>query len=172
MNRIWRLVLCANLAEKRDIVGSFVAAAATLFLFFAVLGSFTANSLSAENAINESWDLATSATYGHKVDEFGVLGDDGLLVSWVDPRTFKGTCAIYRRCDFVKLASMVACPSGYLIDVQILDKDDGVLSKSTLEQTIVPVGSIHLLEVDYRKVPKGGAILLVGASCSERFPKL
>jgi hypothetical protein len=172
VKRICRLVIWANLAEQRDKAGSAVAAAATLFLFLVVLGSVTANWLRDENAISESWDIATSQTYGHRVDDFGVLGGDGLLVAWVDPRTFKGTCSIYSRCHFVRLASMVACPSGFLIDVQILDKDEGVLSKSKLEQTIVPVGSIQLLEVDYRTVPQGGAILLVGASCSERFPKL
>jgi hypothetical protein len=165
-------VLWANLAVKRDKVCSIVAAAATLFMFVAVLGGFTTNSLKVENAINESWDLATSQTYGHRVDDFGVLGDDGLLVEWVDPATFKGSCSIYSRCHFVKLASMVSCEHGYLIDVQILDKNDVALSNARLSQTIVPVGSITVLEVDYRNVPKNGAILLVGAGCAASFPSI
>lgn len=165
-------MLWVNLAERRDKALSIVAAAATLFLFLGVLGSFTANSLKAENAINESWDLATSQTYGHKLDDFGDLGDDGLMVAWVDPANFKGSCSIYSRCHFVKLASMVSCEHGYLIDIQILDRNDVALSNSRLRQTIVPVGSITILEVDYRNVPKNGAILLVGASCAASFPSI
>jgi hypothetical protein len=121
---------------------------------------------------SNSWDKATVQTYGHQVDDFGVLGDDGLLFKWETPGALGKACSTYSKCNFIRLASMVPCVRGYRIEVKIHDQFDKKLSQTTLEPIIVPVGSVHDLEIDYRSVPKEGYVLLTWAGCSAEYPRL
>jgi hypothetical protein len=122
--------------------------------------------------IGKVWETATSEAYGHSLDEFGMLGDDGLFIQWATPKQIGKSCSHYSKCNFVRLASMMPCSKGYTINIELLDAFDKTLWKETLPPVIVQVGSITALEVDYRKVPRKGAILLTGASCSKKFPSI
>ncbi len=124
------------------------------------------------SADEEGWNNFVSGIYGDQVENFAYLGDDGLLIEWVNPQTFRGTCSTYSTCDFVRLASVQRCDHGYEIKLGVFDSTDSEKFGEVLPPIIVPLGAKKLLEVDYRRVPPDGYVMLMDAKCGATFPTL